>query len=202
VYRIADGTLQEAVIRRGHRSSLTAAAHSAQVQQQGEELSPQALATTARLESIWRNRKVRFASSKQFIKAFRAHGSVSAWRFHRGAGRLVLPTQGDETETLLLLERAGDTTIRRHMKTQGQATPFDPLYEEYFERPDTMKVKSLPCRLSKDLAPLEATRKPVPGRHREGHETRGWHVHHLMPRVEGGLGMVSNPCVLHPVCHG
>ncbi|MEB0024090.1 HNH endonuclease [Actimicrobium sp. CCI2.3] len=29
----------------------------------------------------------------------------------------------------------------------------------------------------------------------------GWHLHHLVRRVDGGSDATSNLCLLHPVCH-
>ena len=32
-------------------------------------------------------------------------------------------------------------------------------------------------------------------------EETGWHDHHLVPRVAGGSGSLSNRVLMHPVCH-
>jgi RNA-directed DNA polymerase len=109
--------------------------------------------------------------------------------------------QKDGTETVLSLKRAADIPIKRHIKIRAKAIPFDPLYEEYFEQRDTKKMEDH----------LAGRRKILTLWKRQGGqcsvcteritETTGWHVHHLIPRVEGGPDTASNLCLLHPVCH-
>lgn len=41
----------------------------------------------------------------------------------------------------LYLKLAGDTKIRRHIKIKSEATPFNPLYKEYFEQREQERIK-------------------------------------------------------------
>jgi RNA-directed DNA polymerase len=91
--------------------------------------------------------------------------------------------------------------IKRHVKIQAAATPFDSLYEEYFEKRDAIKMADqlggsqkllYLWRQQNGLCPICAERIT--------RET-GWHYHHLVRRVDGGTDLVSNLCLLHPVCH-
>lgn len=107
----------------------------------------------------------------------------------------------DGTQELLRLKNAAEVQIKRHIKIQGPATPFDPSFEEYFEQREAMKMADhfegrrkllYLWRQQKGRCPI-CTESITP-------ET-GWHVHHLIRRIDGGSEAVSNLCLLHPVCH-
>ena len=56
------------------------------------------------------------------------------WRFHC----TVKDKKGNKKS--LLLKRASDTKIRRHVKIKSAETPFNPLYKAYFkQRADAAK---------------------------------------------------------------
>jgi RNA-directed DNA polymerase len=107
----------------------------------------------------------------------------------------------DGTKGLLKLRNAADVAIVRHVKIQGEATPYDPRFEEYFEKRLTLKMeKNLAGR--RKLRYLWRRQKgqcPVCGE-RITAVTR-WHVHHLVRRVDGGSDASSNLWLLHPDCH-
>lgn len=46
-------------------------------------------------------------------------------------------------EKLLYLKNAADTKIRRHIKIKSAATPFNPLYKEYFEQRDSERIRRM-----------------------------------------------------------
>ena len=50
------------------------------------------------------------------------------WRFH------CMTKDKEGKQKPLYLKNASDTKIRRHVKIKSAATPFDPLYREYFEQ--------------------------------------------------------------------
>jgi RNA-directed DNA polymerase len=109
--------------------------------------------------------------------------------------------QKDGSKKLLCLKDAAEIPIKRHVKIRGPATPFDPSYEEYFETRNAMKMagnleghkKLLNLwRRQKGLCPICTARIT---------QETGWHLHHLIRRVDGGSDTVSNLCLLHPVCH-
>jgi RNA-directed DNA polymerase len=50
------------------------------------------------------------------------------WRFH-----CIVQDKKGEVKTLFL-KNAMDTKIRRHVKIKSEATPFNPLYKEYFKQ--------------------------------------------------------------------
>ncbi len=109
--------------------------------------------------------------------------------------------QKDGSEKQLCLKKATDVQIKRHVKIRSPATPFDPLHEEYFEKRDAIKMvdnleghrKLLHLwKRQKGLCPICTQRI---------NQETGWHLHHLVRRVDGGPDTVSNLCLLHPVCH-
>jgi RNA-directed DNA polymerase len=50
------------------------------------------------------------------------------WRFHC----IIQDKQGNSKP--LYLRKAGDTKIRRHVKIKSEATPFNPLFKDYFKQ--------------------------------------------------------------------
>ena len=46
-----------------------------------------------------------------------------------------------ETKVKILLRKASDTPIRRHIKIQGKANPFDPSWEEYFTNREKARLR-------------------------------------------------------------
>jgi len=99
------------------------------------------------------------------------------------------------------LRKTSDVTIVRHVKIHGEAQPYDPAFEEYFEKRLTVKmVSSLQGRtkllyLWKEQAGL----CPVCGEALT--EITRWHAHHLVYRVNGGSDASSNLYLLHLNCH-
>ena len=47
----------------------------------------------------------------------------------------------DGKQKPLYLRNASDTKIRRHVKIKSAATPFDPLYKEYFEQREQKRIQ-------------------------------------------------------------
>jgi RNA-directed DNA polymerase len=102
---------------------------------------------------------------------------------------------------LVKLWDVGDTKIRRHCKIKANANPFDPKWEIYFEQRyglntlDTLKGRRKLIRLWMD----QEERCPVCSERITA--TTGWHVHHIVRRVDGGSSNVSNLVMVHPYCH-
>jgi RNA-directed DNA polymerase len=118
----------------------------------------------------------------------------------RGGKNGVFTGKEEHGQTIHLL-KAVATPIQRHVKVQGKANPYDPAFEGYFEQ-----------RLGKKWAAgyygnAKITRlwqrqegKCPPCGHPITPESR-WHVHHKIPRVEGGPNTLDNLRLLHPDCH-
>jgi RNA-directed DNA polymerase len=102
---------------------------------------------------------------------------------------------------LLRLVKASDTRIRRRAKVKGEANPFDPKWETYFEdrlglkMKDTLKGRKRWLNLWRN----QAGRCPMCSQ-RLTKETK-WHVHHVLPKSEGGKDNAANLVLVHPNCH-
>lgn len=95
----------------------------------------------------------------------------------------------------------GKLPIKRHVAVRATANPFDPTWEEYFEK-----------RLGQKMAETYAGRKHLLSLWREQSgicpicqlkittET-GWHNHHIVERITGGSDNLDNRVLLHPNCH-
>ena len=100
-----------------------------------------------------------------------------------------------------------DVKIIRHPWIYANANPFDPNWEEYFERRLDLKVRNSLIRQRKivalwreqyGLCPL--CRQRIAGIV-EWKEVPDWHCHHIIPKSEGGSDENSNLVLLHPNCH-
>ncbi len=91
--------------------------------------------------------------------------------------------------------------IRRHTKIRGQANPYDPDWESYFEERLQLQIaNSLLGRGKVYYLWLQQHGKcPICGQALVLEE--GWHLHHLHWRVYGGDDQVDNLVLLHPNCH-
>ncbi len=99
------------------------------------------------------------------------------------------------------LRRASDTKIKRHIVIRAGANPFDPKWETYFEDRIGAKMKgNLAGRKRLLHLWLEQEGKclvcgePLT-------KDSGWHVHHLIRRVDGGSNQRGNLVMVHPNCH-
>jgi RNA-directed DNA polymerase len=99
------------------------------------------------------------------------------------------------------LFRAGSLPIIRHVKIIGDANPYDPRWEAYFERRLDLKMEANPRR-RKQLLSLWLSQGGLCTEC--GHKiTRmtGWRSHKVVWRVFGGSDSMRNRVLLHPRCH-
>jgi RNA-directed DNA polymerase len=143
----------------------------------------------------WARRRHRGKSARWVKGKYFTRPGDSRWGF-----RGVVP-DGEGGMRTVFLYRAGTTTIRRHVKIQGEANPYDPDWELYFEERLTAQMASTltgrgtarylwceqggKCRVCGQPLLLE----------------EGWHVHHLLWRSHGGTDRIDNLVLLHPNCH-
>lgn len=108
---------------------------------------------------------------------------------------------GEAKERPIYLFQASSVPIQRHVKIDGQANPFDPAWECYFEK-----------RLGVNMAATLTGRRHLLHLWKEQHgvcvicnqpitELTGWHNHHIVRRVDGGSHKATNRVLLHPYCH-
>jgi RNA-directed DNA polymerase len=99
------------------------------------------------------------------------------------------------------LYKAATTPIRRHIKVRGEANPYDPVWEVYFEaRLGVKMTQNLRGRRTLLYLWKEQGGR-CPRCEQAITEVTGWHSHHLIPRSLGGGDQLDNRVLLHPNCH-
>jgi RNA-directed DNA polymerase len=99
------------------------------------------------------------------------------------------------------LLQAADIPIKRHIKIKGEANPYDPQWEAYFEERLTTKMMNN-LKGQKQLLRLWEEQDGIcPVCHQKITEFTGWHNHHVIWRTHGGSDKVENRVLLHPNCH-
>jgi RNA-directed DNA polymerase len=127
---------------------------------------------------------------------FHAVGNRS-WVFAEATGELF----PDGKPILKSLRYAVDTPIRRHRPIKREANPFDPQWEMYFEERIGLKMlNSLRGRKKLIRLWLDQERRCPICQELITRKT-GWHVHHIIRRVDGGKDRSTNLIMVHPNCH-
>jgi RNA-directed DNA polymerase len=143
----------------------------------------------------WARRRHRHKSGAWIKSHYFMRPGESRWRF-----RGKVPDPDDGVRTVYLVQ-ARDTTIRRHVKVQGDANPYDPAWELYFEERRSLQMaNSLTGRGTARYLWLEQDGK-CPVCHSPLALAEGWHIHHLLWRSKGGSDLIDNLVLLHPNCH-
>jgi len=99
------------------------------------------------------------------------------------------------------LRAAFSTPIHRHTKLRGEANPYDPAWEIYFEQRlgRTMTAKLQGQRQL--MAQWKAQNGLCPVCNQPLTDETGWHIHHIIWRCYGGPDTAENRVLLHPTCH-
>ncbi len=102
---------------------------------------------------------------------------------------------------LVHLRRAFEVKIQRHIPIQGEANPFDPAWEVYFEKRLGVKMaQNLTGR--RQLRHLWEEQKGIcPMCQQKITRITGWHNHHIIWKSKGGTHHAANRVLLHPTCH-
>jgi RNA-directed DNA polymerase len=99
------------------------------------------------------------------------------------------------------LYHAVSTPIKRHVKVKGEANPYDPAYETYFEKREADHMRDT-FRGTRTLRFLwHEQRGHCPVCNERITRLTGWRLHHCVPRVLGGSTNATNRVLLHPECH-
>jgi RNA-directed DNA polymerase len=143
----------------------------------------------------WARRRHRRKSAAWVKSHYFTRPGESRWRF-RGTVR-----DDEGRHHTILLVRARDIRIQRHVKVKGAANPYDPSWELYFEeRLATQMASTLQGRCHARYLWREQNGRclvcdqPLTLAER-------WHVHHLLWRAHGGSDTLDNLVLLHPNCH-
>ena len=103
--------------------------------------------------------------------------------------------------TKVWLYYAKSTPIKRHVKVKGEANPYDPTYETYFEEREGAHMLDT-FRGTRTLRYLWYEQRGLCTQC-DTRITRitGWRLHYCVPRVMGGSTGATNCVLLHPECH-
>lgn len=101
----------------------------------------------------------------------------------------------------LRLQMASDIHIQRHVKIKASANPFDPLWEEYFDK----RLNDLMRKSLKGQNKLSTIWKNQNGKcpvcNQYITQETGWHLHHKIRKVDGGSDATTNLAMIHINCH-
>lgn len=121
----------------------------------------------------------------------------------KGTRNWVFGTKVKENgeEKWISLIKVSDTPIRRHIKIQSEANPYDPKWSEYFKSRRILLMKenfndrkTLLKLWTRQEGICPICKEPIT-------EDTGWNAHHILPRVLGGTDEMPNLVLLHPNCH-
>jgi RNA-directed DNA polymerase len=143
----------------------------------------------------WARRRHRHQTAAWVRAKYFARAPDGSWRY-----RGTVPDKEGSPHPVLLVQ-ARSTAIRRHVKVRGDANPYDPAWELYFEeRLAAQMAGTLTGRGTARYLWLEQAGKCLVCDQPLAPE-EGWHVHHLCWRAHGGDDTVDNRVLLHPNCH-
>ena len=149
------------------------------------------------LKKLWRwaRRRHRHKSTTWLKAKYFSRAGDGSWAF-RGT-----TTDREGGKRAVVLFRALSLDIRRHVKVRGEANPYDPSWELYFEeRLAAQMASTLTGRGTARYLWLEQKGKCLACGQPLTLEA-GWHTHHLLWRTHGGDRGVDNLVLLHPNCH-
>ena len=100
----------------------------------------------------------------------------------------------------MVLYRIGYTRIQRHTLIQGDASPDNPDFRDYFEQRNrqSRQVEDYPKAVQRIIHKQQAKCPNCGQSLFNGEEI---HVHHQVPRRQGGTNHSSNLVAVHLVCH-
>lgn len=102
---------------------------------------------------------------------------------------------------LVHLRRAFDVKIQRHTLIHGNANPFDPTWETYFEKRLDVKTERNLNGKRRLLHMWKEQKGLCPRCNQKITKITGWHSHHVVWRSKGGTDRAENLILLHPNCH-
>jgi RNA-directed DNA polymerase len=148
-------------------------------------------------QALWRWAKRRHHNkSNRWIYAKYFHP-----KHERCSGFYGVHKQKDGSQRTRQLVKMADIPIKRHIKVKATANPFDPEWEQYFEKRLDVKMTAH-WRGQRSLLHLWRSQEGrCPICRGEITKETGWENHHLRYRVNGGPDTVDNRVLLHPTCH-
>ncbi len=165
----------------------------------------------------WANYHQHVASKQTFVKVdFAIFKALWQWakrrhphknhrwirrKYFRSDGPRGWVFYGELDGKLKQLRFAADTPITRHQKIKGEANPYDPDWEVYFEKRLGVKMANN-LRQRRQLLHLWKEQNGLcPVCNQKITKLTGWHNHHIVWRTLGGSDTANNRVLLHPTCH-
>ena len=108
---------------------------------------------------------------------------------------------GPGQRRVVRLVAAAQVRIQRHPQVRGEANPYDPAWESYFERRLDVKMEGTLAGRRTLLRLWQEQQGLCPICHQKITTLTGWHSHHIVWRSKGGGDTVDNRVLLHPTCH-
>jgi RNA-directed DNA polymerase len=145
-----------------------------------------------------------FWKTKRWISKTHPNKSFT-WRNRRYWGKHPAYPDGSpwwfvDKDTGMVMHRIGYTRIQRHTLIQDHACPDDPVYQAYFERRNRRSSQIGDyAKAAQQIILYQKAKCPNCGQSIfNGEEV---HIHHKVPRSQGGTNQVSNLVAVHMVCH-
>jgi RNA-directed DNA polymerase len=107
---------------------------------------------------------------------------------------------GNGDKKWVTLVKARNTQIRRHVKIKGEANPFDPAWEEYFESRLGLIMKDNLRGKGRLIHLWRQQQGKRPHCHEPITKETGWNRLRVLRTAQGGTDKLSNPVLLHPNC--
>jgi RNA-directed DNA polymerase len=98
------------------------------------------------------------------------------------------------------LFKASDVNIRRHVKIQNAANPYDLRWEMYFERRAYLQTLNKSFGQALIVLRRQEGKCPVCKQTLDG-TPADFHLHHILPLAKGGDNRTENLIYVHPNCH-
>lgn len=108
---------------------------------------------------------------------------------------------GKEGGIRVTLIKASDVKIVRHTKIKGDANPYDPEWELYFERRAERKTTETLKNRRRIFKLWQEQHGRCPVCKQIINDSTGWHKHHIIWKVHGGTDSDENLVLLHQNCH-
>ena len=102
---------------------------------------------------------------------------------------------------LIRLFYAHRVSIKWHIKIKGEANPYDPAWELYFEQRLGVKMEDNLKGRRQLLYLWKEQGGSCPICKQKITKLTGWHNHHIIWRSSGGSDKAENRVLLHPNCH-
>ena len=143
----------------------------------------------------WAQKRHRTHNKDWVQRNYFPHVGNRRWLF---TGKVV--SRNGKSHTIHLI-KLSSVPIQRHVKIKANANPYDPAWEQYFERRHHARMRgTLTDRI--DLQMLWSRQTGLcPECHQQLLPEESWERHHVLWRVLGGSDKLDNLRLLHANCH-